>query len=201
LNWSALTKAAGEAIRSGDIGVVWLEAQDCAGNTTSVIQATDPSLVDVLLGTTPLVGPGTVRLLFHETVMPQWGAYHVTSSADVNNDAYLASIVSQQPPPGNADAILTDLANGKYGQYVLVLEGSFPQEFGISGSNIGAEGGYYCKIGQHTCTEWLKKLLPNAVAVVAVGNCATYGGVPANKVLELRPASSTPLGPNRRRAP
>lgn len=187
LNWSALTKAAGEAIKSGDIGVVWLEAQDCAGNTTAVIQATDPSLVDVLLGTTPLVGPGTVRLLFHETVMPQWGTYHVTSPADVNNDAYLASIVSQQPPPGNADAILTDLANGKYGPYVLVLEGSFPQEFGISGSNIGAEGGYYCKIGQHTCTEWLKKLLPNAVAVVAVGNCATYGGIPANKVLEPPP--------------
>lgn len=180
-------KAAAETIKQGDVGVVWLEAQDCAGNTTSIIQATDPSLLDVLLGRTPLVGPGTVRLLFHETVMPEWGAFHVTSPSDVNNDQYLRQIVSQQPAPGNADAILEDIANGKYGQYVLVLEGSFPQEYGIQGSNIATEGGYYCKIGQHTCTEWLKKLLSNALAVVAVGNCATYGGIPANKVLEPPP--------------
>lgn len=192
LNWSALTKAAGEAIKNGDIGVVWLEAQDCAGNTTSVIQATDPSLVDVLLGTTPLVGPGTVRLLFHETVMPQWGTYHVTSPADVNNEKLLAHLASEQPPFGDAMKLLDEIAEGKHGPYVLVLEGSFPQEFGIPGSNISAEGGYYCKIGQHTCTEWLKRLLPNAVAVVAVGNCATYGGVVTNKVLEPPPGFKFP---------
>ncbi|MEL9990630.1 MAG: hyaluronate lyase [Thermoproteus sp.] len=187
LNWPALVKAAGETIRDGTINVVWLEAQDCAGNTTAVIQATDPSLLDVLLGTTPLVGPGTVRLIFHETVMPQWGAFHVQSAADVSNEAALEQYAASQPPPGNADAILADIANGKYGPYVLVLEGSFPQEYGIQGSNITTAGGYYCAIGQHTCTEWLKRLLSNALAVVAVGNCASYGGIPANKVLEPPP--------------
>jgi hydrogenase small subunit len=192
LNWSALTKAAGEAIKNGDIGVVWLEAQDCAGNTTAVIQATDPSLVDVLLGTTPLVGPGTVRLLFHETVMPQWGTYHVTSPADASNEELLGHLAPKQPPIGDAMKLLDEIAEGKHGPYVLVLEGSFPQEFGVQGTNISTKGGYYCVVGHRTCTEWLKKLLPNAVAVVAVGNCAAYGGIPANKVLEPPPGFQFP---------
>jgi len=192
LNWSALTKAAGEAIKSGDIGVVWFEAQDCAGNTTAVIQATDPSLVDVLLGTTPLVGPGTVKLLFHETVMPEWGTYHVTSPADASNEELLGHLAPKQPPIGNAMKLLDEIAEGKHGPYVLVLEGSFPQEFGVQGTNISTKGGYYCVVGHRTCTEWLKKLLPNAVAVVAVGNCAAYGGIPANKVLEPPPGFQFP---------
>lgn len=187
LNWSALVKAAGETIRSGGIGVVWFEAQDCAGNTTAVIQATDPSLLDVLLGTTPLVGPGTVRLLFHDTVMPQWGTYHIQSPSDVAEHTKLEQYLATQPPPGDAMKILEEIAEGKHGPYVLVLEGSFPQEYGISGSNIETKGGYYCVVGHRTCTEWAKLLFKNAAAVVAVGNCAAYGGVVANKVLEPPP--------------
>lgn len=187
LNWSALVKAAGETIRSGGIGVVWFEAQDCAGNTTAVIQATDPSLLDVLLGATPLVGPGTVRLLFHHTVMPQWGTYHIQSPSDVAEHTKLEQYLATQPPPGDAMKILEEIAEGKHGPYVLVLEGSFPQEYGISGSNIETKGGYYCVVGHRTCTEWAKLLFKNAAAVVAVGNCAAYGGVVANKVLEPPP--------------
>ncbi|AFA38941.1 Ni,Fe-hydrogenase I small subunit [Pyrobaculum oguniense TE7] len=187
LNWSALVKAASETIRSGGIGVVWFEAQDCAGNTTAVIQATDPSLLDVLLGTTPLVGPGTVRLLFHHTVMPQWGTYHIQSPSDVAEHTKLEQYLATQPPPGDAMKILEEIAEGKHGPYVLVLEGSFPQEYGIPGSNIETKGGYYCVVGHRTCTEWAKLLFKNAAAVVAVGNCAAYGGVVANKVLEPPP--------------
>jgi len=192
LNWSTLVKAAGEAVKSGAVNIVWFEAQDCAGNTTAVIQATDPSLLDVLLGTTPLVGPGTVRLIFHETVMPQWGTYHVQQASDVANEKILESYVESQPPPGDAMKILEEIAQGKYGPYVLVLEGSFPQEYGIEGSNIKQEGGYYCVVGHKTCTAWLKSLLNNALAVVAVGNCAAYGGLVANKVLEPPPGFTYP---------
>ncbi|MEM1902621.1 MAG: hyaluronate lyase [Pyrobaculum sp.] len=192
LNWPVLVKAASETIKSGGVGVVWIEAQDCAGNTTAVIQASDPSLVDVLLGTTPLVGPGTVRLLFHQTVMPEWGTYHIENPDDVNDHEKLAKMVDAQPPPGNAMKILEDVARGKYGPYVLVLEGSFPQEYGIEGTNIEKKGGYYCLLGHKTCTEWVKELLPNALAVVAVGNCAAYGGIPANKVISPPPGFKTP---------
>ncbi len=187
LNWSAVVKAAEQSIREGLVNIVWFEAQDCAGNTTAIIQATDPSLLDVLLGTTPLVGPGTVRLIFHETVMPQWGTYHIKSPEEVAEHTKLEQYLANQPPPGDAMKILEEIAEGKHGPYVLVLEGSFPQEYGIPGSNIETKGGYYCIVGHRTCTEWAKLLFKNAVAVVAVGNCAAYGGLVANKVLQPPP--------------
>jgi hydrogenase small subunit len=189
LDWDRVVRAFADSVRKGDIGVVWLEAQDCAGNTTSIIQATDPSLLDVLLGRTPLVGPGTVRLLFHETVMPEWGATHVTSFSETEQ---LTPYTTEEFYTGTADEILYDVAQGAYGPYVLVLEGSLPAEYGITGTNITTEGGFYCKIGPYTCTEWFKKLLSQAVAVVGVGNCASYGGIPADKVLEPPPYFAYP---------
>lgn len=196
LNWSVLVKAAGQAVREGLVNIVWFEAQDCAGNTTAIIQATDPSLLDVLLGTTPLVGPGTVRLIFHPTVMPQWATYHVKQPTDIADEKILEHYVATQPPPADAMKILEDIAEGKYGPYVLVLEGSFPQEFDTSGSNIETKGGFYCLLGHRTCTNWAKLLAKNALAIVAVGNCAAYGGVVANKVLEPPPGFRQPTWSN-----
>ena len=185
IDWSRAQDAVAQAVKSGDIGIVWFEAQDCAGNTTSVIQATNPSLLEVLLGSTPLIGPGTIRLIFHETIMPEWGTAHVETSSDVNNPSFLASAYAQAYPPSTAIEILEEVAKGSYGGYVLVLEGSFPQEADVPGTNIPqGSGGYYCLVGPYTCTQWLKKLLANAVAVVTVGNCASYGGLVANKVLQ-----------------
>jgi len=54
------------------------------------------------------------------------------------------------------------------GGYLLVIEGSIPT----------AENGIYCCIGGKTATQLLDEALTNAVAVVAVGNCATFGGLP-----------------------
>ncbi len=189
LDWNRVINAFADAVRNGDIGIVWLEAQDCAGNTTSIIQATNPSLLDVLLGRTPLVGPGTVRLIFHETVMLEWGATHVTSFSQTEQPSVYWT---EEFYTGTADKILHDVAQGKYGPYVLVLEGSLPAEYGMPGSNITTEGGFYCKIGPYTCTEWFKMLMVNAVAVVGIGNCASYGGIPADKVLEPPPYFSYP---------
>jgi len=191
LDWDRVVKAFADSVHRGDIGIVWLETQDCTGDTISIVQATNPSLLDVLLGTTPLVGPGTVRLIFHETVMPEWGATHVTSSKEIEQPTLYTT---EEFYTGTAVKILNDVAQGVYGKYVLVLEGSLPVEYGIQGSNITteAEGGFYCKIGPYTCTEWFKKLLNNAVAVIGVGNCASYGGIPANKVLEPPPNFTSP---------
>lgn len=73
LDWSRVVKAAVETVQKGEINIVWFEAQDCAGNTTALIQATEPDVIDVLGGRSFLAGPGTVKLPFHETVMPEWG--------------------------------------------------------------------------------------------------------------------------------
>jgi hydrogenase small subunit len=67
------------------------------------------------------------------------------------------------------------IKNAKKG-FVLVVEGSVP---------VGAEGRYCTlgvKDGHHmTFLDWTKKLGAAAKATIAVGACATYGGIPAGK--------------------
>ena len=54
------------------------------------------------------------------------------------------------------------------GGYLLVVEGSIPL----------AEDGVYCCIGGRTAIDILEEAASNALAVVAVGTCATFGGIP-----------------------
>jgi hydrogenase small subunit len=54
------------------------------------------------------------------------------------------------------------------GNYLLVVEGSIPT----------ADNGVYCTVGGHTAVDILEKAAANATAVIAVGNCATFGGIP-----------------------
>jgi len=54
------------------------------------------------------------------------------------------------------------------GGYLLVVEGSIPT----------AENGIYCTIGGRTAVDILKEAAAGALAVVAVGNCAAFGGLP-----------------------
>jgi len=59
LNWNELVKLAAAQAQSGAINIVWFEAQDCAGNTTALIQATEPDLIDVLGGPSTSWAQGT----------------------------------------------------------------------------------------------------------------------------------------------
>jgi len=54
------------------------------------------------------------------------------------------------------------------GGYLLVVEGSIP---------VG-DGEFYCTVGGKSALQLLNEAAANAVAVVAVGNCATFGGWP-----------------------
>ena len=63
--------------------------------------------------------------------------------------------------------------------FVLVVEGSIPNE-------AMKEEGYWCGFGNDpatgqpiTTSEWLDRLAPKATAILAVGTCATYGGIHA----------------------
>src|SRR5260221_1443815 len=74
---------------------------------------------------------------------------------------------------------------GKLGEpYVVLYEGSVADE-----SIAAALGGYWSAMGAEEredgstqpipTARWLKELAPGAAAVIAVGTCATWGGVPA----------------------
>ncbi len=56
----------------------------------------------------------------------------------------------------------------KAGGYLLVVEGSISP----------ADSGVYCCIGGKSSVALVEEAAANAVAVVAVGNCATFGGLP-----------------------
>ncbi|NJD61385.1 MAG: hydrogenase small subunit [Deltaproteobacteria bacterium] len=53
------------------------------------------------------------------------------------------------------------------GKYVLVVEGSIPMK----------ENGAYCKVGGRTAVEILPEAVADAGAIVAMGSCASWGGV------------------------
>jgi [NiFe] hydrogenase small subunit len=67
------------------------------------------------------------------------------------------------------DGILTSAAESHRGQFFCVVEGAIPT----------AEGGVYGMIGGRTMLSIAQEICPKAKAVIALGNCASYGGLPA----------------------
>ena len=55
------------------------------------------------------------------------------------------------------------------GGFILVVEGGFPLK----------EGGIYCKVGGKTAAKSLEETASKAAAVIAIGSCASFGGVAA----------------------
>ena len=73
-----------------------------------------------------------------------------------------------------AIGVLDRMISEEKGKYVLVVDGSIPTE----------EDGLYCTVGEKdgqpvTALDWIKSLGENAMAVVAAGSCAAWGGIPA----------------------
>jgi hydrogenase small subunit len=135
------------------INVIWLQGQGCTGDTVALISARDPSLADVITGVLPEVEG--IKIAYHPTIMAPWG-----ESALEALDAAKA---------------------GKLDPFVLVLEGAVPDE-----KLAMKTGGYFCGIGDQngkiiTLNEILDALKDKAAAAVAIGTCATFGGIVSAK--------------------
>ena len=66
-----------------------------------------------------------------------------------------------------AESVLEDTYNK--GQYVLVVEGAIPTK----------EDGRFCTVAGETFAHLTTRLAQKAAVIIAVGSCATYGGIPA----------------------
>ena len=55
------------------------------------------------------------------------------------------------------------------GKYILVVEGAIPMK----------DNGIYCKIGGKTAIDLAKECAADAAAVVAIGSCSSWGGMPS----------------------
>ena len=133
--------------------VIWMTTGlSCDGDSVAMTSATNPSLEDIIQG----VIPGMPRVVVHNPVL----AYEV---GDEFMEAWYKAEAGELDP------------------FVLVVEGSIPNEH-LSGEGHWTGLGNDPKTGQPiTTNEWLDRLAPKAAAVVAVGTCATYGGIPAMK--------------------
>jgi len=134
-----------------EIDVLWITAGlGCDGDTIAITAATQPSIEDLVLGAIP----GIPKVNFRNPVL----AYEVGD--DFMKYLYLAD-------------------EGKLGPFILVIEGSIPNEK-IKSEGFWAAFGVDKETGQPITTcEWIDRLAPKAWAVMAAGTCATYGGIHA----------------------
>jgi len=64
---------------------------------------------------------------------------------------------------------LHDTIEQNKGKYILVVEGAIPEK----------DGGIYCQIAGRTALDILTTTAQHAGAVIAIGSCASFGGIPA----------------------
>lgn len=139
------------------IHVFWLAGMSCDGCTIAVSGATNPGLDGLLLGTVP--------------AMPKVILHHPVLAVEAGHDFMAAHHLAWK---GALDA-----------PYVVCMEGSVADER-IAASTHG----YWSAMGVEPregheqdqpipTAEWLSRLAPGAAAVIAVGTCATWGGIPA----------------------
>ncbi|MDD5366758.1 MAG: hydrogenase small subunit [Gallionellaceae bacterium] len=67
-----------------------------------------------------------------------------------------------------AEAALHEAMERNMGKYILIVDGSVP---------LGLDGAYSCIAGRSNL-EMLKEVAQGAAAIVAMGSCAAYGGLP-----------------------
>jgi len=140
------------------VHVFWIAGMSCDGCSIAATGATNPSVEDLLLGRIPNL-PKVV--LHHPVLSPGAGAEFTRP--------------------------MKAAVNGELGApYVVILEGSVPDD-----QAFPSDLGYYSAMGAggfdpesetdqpNRVTDWLWKLAPGAAAYIAMGTCATWGGVPA----------------------
>ena len=139
------------AAQQGEVPVLWLTAGlSCDGDSIAMTAATQPSLEDLVFG----AFPGVPRVRLHHPIL----AYEVGTEFLA---AFEAACGDDFPP------------------FILIVEGSVPDE---RGNTEGCWAGFGTDpaTGQTIpTTTWIDRLSAKAWAVMAVGTCATSGGIHA----------------------
>lgn len=147
-----------ERFKTGPIRVVhafWLAGMSCDGCSVAVTGATNPSVESLLTGSVAALP----KLILHHPVVSVEAGHEFVRNFELAAE-------------GKLDA-----------PYVVIFEGSVADETIASKS-----GGYWSGMGMRevngemqmiSTAEWLGRLAPGAAATIAIGTCATWGGIPA----------------------
>ncbi len=139
-----------------EVHAFWMAGMSCDGCSIAAVGAKNPSVEQLMLQRIP----GLPKIILHHPVLD-------VEAGDKFMEPY------HQAARGELDA-----------PYVVLYEGSVADE------TIAAEfGGYWSAMGRmemedgshqpYPTAKLLSELAPGAAAVIAVGTCATWGGVPA----------------------
>lgn len=115
--------------------LVWLEFQDCAGNSEALLRAANPSISELILD--------VLSVDYHETIMAAAGH--------------------------QSEELLEKVVNENKGKFIAIVEGSISMK----------DGGVYGCTGGRTHLERARQVCGKAAVTIAVGSCASYGGIPA----------------------
>jgi hydrogenase small subunit len=138
------------------VHILWVNAGlSCDGESVAITAASQPSLEDLVMGGLP----GVPAVSLHLPLLA------VTSGPQGSDEDFLAPFEAA--------------AAGKLDPYILVVEGSIPDESRLDDGYWAAFGNDPVTGEPRTTTDWLERLAPRAWAVVAMGTCATYGGIHA----------------------
>ncbi len=159
-DFAAPSAKAGPMSRIGPlekVHVFWLAGLSCDGCSVSVTGATAPSVESLMLG----AHVGLPRVILHHPV------------------------INIESGPNYMRAHEMAISGELDGPYVVVLEGSIADE-----TIAHVQGGYWSAQGEEpwgpdgamrtvSTTEWVARLAKGAAAAIAIGTCATWGGIPA----------------------
>ena len=135
-----------------EIAILWLTAGlSCDGDTIAMTAATQPSIEDL-----------------------SERRHSLDARRSSSHNPFLASEVGDE-----FVEFFHRGARGELGPFILVVEGSIPDE-------TNKAEGYWATFGTDPATgqpittcDWIDRLAPRAWAVLAAGTCAAYGGIHA----------------------
>jgi hydrogenase small subunit len=138
-----------------EVHAFWLAGMSCDGCSIAAVGATQPPVEALLTGSIP----GVPKVVLHHPVLA------VEAGEAFVHNYELA-------------------ARGELGApFVIICEGSIADE-----TIAAKDGGYWSGLGAREVdgepqpiptAEWVKRMAPHAAAVIALGTCATWGGIPA----------------------
>ena len=143
-----------------EIHVFWFAGMSCDGCTVSVTGAENPTVESLLLG----AHPGVPRVILHSPV------------------------VNMESGPNYIRAHEKALKGELGAPYAIVLEGSIADETKALETSGGQSWwswqgeepwGPNGEMRPVSIDEWIARLAPGAAAAIAIGTCATWGGIPS----------------------
>ncbi len=158
----APTPGSGSAETERIFHVFWLAGMSCDGCTVSALGASNPSLEDLVLDRLPM----TPRIVIHHPMI-----------SGESGEEFMAPF--RQAVEGTLDA-----------PFILVVEGSIPDDQALQSEGeyaalgVGADWPERMQAPRGPdqplrATDWMWAMAPRAAACIAIGTCATWGGIPA----------------------